>query len=289
MIPARFDYAAAESVEEAVALLQSRAGARVLAGGQDLLTQMKLRHVSPPLLVDLRKIASLRGMQALETGLRFGAMTTCTEIVASPAVKDGYQVLAEAADSIGDAQVRNVSTIGGNLASGDPASDLAAAVLALDATLQLAGPNGSRSIAAEQFFLGAFTTALESTETITALDLPAVPAGSGSTYEKVKIPANGYPLCGVAASVVHGRDGSILLCRLAITGVTAHPRRLRNVEAWLEGKTPTPATIRDACAMIGEGLTFITNLHGSGDYRGHLTTVLAERALLRAVERAQGR
>ena len=188
MIPAQFDYSAPESVADAVGLLQGRPGARVLAGGLDLLTQMKLRHVSPPLLVDLRKIASLRGVQLLDDSLHVGAMTTCAEIVASQAIQDGYQVLAEAADVMGDAQVRNVSTIGGNLAGGDPASDLAAAVLALDATLQLTGPDGSRSIAADQFFRGAFTTALENAEIITAVALPAAPAVSGSAYEKIKNP-----------------------------------------------------------------------------------------------------
>jgi len=288
MIPARFDYAAPESLPEAIAILQKQPAGKVLAGGHDLLTEMKLRRASPPMLVDLRKISSLRGIQVLSSGLRIGSMSTCTELAGNAVIVKTYQALAEAADSIGDAQVRNACTIGGNLASADPAGDLAAAVLVLDGVIQVSGPDGARAIPADQFFLGAFTTSLNSAEIITSIDLPSTLSGSGSAYAKIKNPANNYPICGVAASVVVGRDGTIDLCQVAVTGVTAHPRRLHAVESALKGKTPSLDNIRGACVRSADGLTLISNLYASGEYRGHLTAVLAEESLSRAVNRARG-
>lgn len=288
MIPASFDYVAPANLDEATSLLRQRRGARVLAGGHDLLTQMKLRRLAPPLLVDLRNIGGLRGITGSRPdgqGGSIGSMVTCAEIAADKALTASATALVEAARSIGDAQVRNACTIGGNLAYADPAADLPAAVLVLEAAIQVTGPDGTRTLDADQFFLGPNMTALENAEIITAIDLPAG-NGSGSAYEKVKNPANNYPICGVAARISRSADGTVGTCRVAVTGVSAHPRRLRNVEAELEGRQPTEANISAACVGAADGLAPTTDLFASGEYRAHLTRVLAAKALTRAAERA---
>jgi aerobic carbon-monoxide dehydrogenase medium subunit len=290
MIPKQFDYAAPESLDEALALLGRNTGARVLAGGHDLLTEMKLRRAMPPFVVDLRNIRDLHGITHSASGTTIGALTTCSELVADSAIRASGLVLVEAAESIGDVQVRNCATIGGNLAFGDPAADLPAALLVLDATIQVAGPRGRRTIPADQFFVNSFKTALEPGEIITAVEIPAAPAGTGSAYEKFRNPANGYPICAVAARVVRAPNGVFFnVCRLAITGASAHPVRLRNVETAIEGKAQLPETIAAACAKAADSLSPVTDLYASGEYRGHLAAVLTERALTRAGERAKSR
>jgi carbon-monoxide dehydrogenase medium subunit len=200
-------------------------------------------------------------------------------------VQANCQALVEAAHSIGDAQVRNWSTLGGNLADGDPKADLAVAVLALEATLYVVGPYGSRTIGADEFFIGPFETALRG-EIIKEIKFSAAPTRSGSAYEKFKNPANSYPICGVAAAVVLNEQNSVAKCRVAVTGVTAHPTRLRQVEAALEKAAATPQNINAAAEQASTGLTFVSDLFASDEYRAQLTRVLTERALTRAVERA---
>lgn len=287
MIPAEFNYVAPTSLNDAISLLKVHTGARVLAGGQDLLTQMKQRRLAAPVLVDLRHVGELKGIETeAQEHTRIWAMTTCTQLSAHEAVQARAAALAEAADSIGDAQVRNRATLGGNLAYGDPAADLPPAVLVLDGVIQTLGAGGPRSLPADQFFLGAFMTVLEPTEVITAVDLPRRSGRFGSAYEKFRNPANNYPLCGVAAAVALDGDGRVRECRVAVTGATAHPRRLPMVEASLEGRQPNAENITAACRVAGEGQTFVQDLFASDEFRAHLTSVLAETALTRAVARA---
>lgn len=287
MIRTQFDYVAPKSLDEAVAMLQTNGEARLLAGGHSLLGQLKTRQISPKLLVDLRQVPGLKdiGRRPGEEGLFIGAMTTCAELAAHPEVQANYQALVEAANSIGDAQVRNRATLGGNLGTGDPAADLAATALALEATLYVVGPFGSRTIGAGEFFIGPFETALRG-EIITGIKFPPVPARRGSAYEKIKNPANGYPICGVAAAVTLTEQNSLAECRLAVTGVAAHPIHLRKGEASLEKAEATAQNIAAAAEQATQGLTCVSDLFASGEYRAHLSRVLAERALTRAVERA---
>jgi carbon-monoxide dehydrogenase medium subunit len=288
MIPVRLNYAAPESLQEAVQLLSQNAGASILAGGHSLMPDMKLRRVAPSLLVDLRKLQALRGIARRDGGLRLGAMTTCTEIAASEEVRQAYRVLAEAAASIGDPQVRNRSTIGGILAYNDPAADLPAVALALEATLNTVGPDGTRALPAHEFIAGSFKTRLAPHEIITAVDLPVPVAGAGSAYEKFKHPASGYALCGIAALVGLSTNGTVGTCRVAVTGAASRATRLRAVEAALGGREPTTGTITAAAGhAFDEELTFVADLFASAEYRAHLTRVLIERALARAVERAR--
>jgi len=284
MIPASFDYAAPSNLEEVIALLQAHHGARVLAGGHDLLTQMKLRHAAPPMLIDLRAVRGLRGITTVSNPdtLQIGAMTTCTDIALHPEVRAHATALAEAADSIGDMQVRNASTIGGNLAYGDPAADLPAALLALDAAILTQGAHGPRNIPADQFFVGSFRTVLDSDEVITAVHIPLQKLGHHSAYEKFKNPANGYPIVGVAASLVVREGGTIVSCRLGVTGSEAHPQRLYQAEDALKGKRASAAAFAAAISQGVASLKGRTDLYASGEYRVHLATILAERALGRA-------
>lgn len=288
MIPAQFEYAAPDSVNEAITLLKHSKGARILAGGHDLLPQLKLRQLSAPLLIDLRNIPNLAGITQDSGGnnAHIGAMSTCATIAADEWVQANAPALAEAANSIGDVQVRNWATIGGNLAYGHPAADLPPALLVLEANIQVDGADGRRTLAADQFFLSTYQTALHGSEIITSIDL-FVPAGkSSSVYEKFRIPSNNYPLCGVAARVDLAEDGTVAGCRVAVTGVTESPRRLSAVEAVLRGQVPSAENIAQASRVADQGINFTTDLYGTGIYRAHLTTVLAERALTRAAKQA---
>ena len=288
MIPAQFDYAAPDTVNEAVTLMKHSQGARILAGGHDLLPQLKLRHLSPSLLIDLRNIPDLEGIaqNSSEDSVRIGAMTTCTAIAADDWLQGNAAALAEAASSIGDVQVRNWATIGGNLAYGHPAADLPPAVLVLEANIQVSGPDGQRTIAAGRFFLNAYQTALNGSEIITSIDFSPPAGRSSSVYEKFRIPSNNYPLCGVAARVDLAADGTVAGCLVAVTGVTDSPRRLSAVEAVLKGQLPNQQNIAQASNMASQGINFTTDLYGTGAYRAHLTSVLAQRALTRAANQA---
>jgi carbon-monoxide dehydrogenase medium subunit len=290
MMPIQFDYRAPDSLEEAVTLLSQHAGARILAGGHSLMMQMKLHRTTPSLLIDLRKLDVLRGVSRRETDrvLRIGAMTTCAEIAAAEAVRSTYQALAEAALSVGDPQVRNYSTLGGNLADNDPAGDLPAVALAFEVTINTVGPDGPRAIPAEAWIMGGVQTRLAQHAIITSVDVPIPSAGTGSAYEKFVHPASGYAICGVAAVVGSIVNGTVGQCRVAVTGAANRAARLRAVEAALEGQQPTDGTIATAAGHVpGEGLSFAGDLFAAAEYRAHLTQVLTERALTRAVERAR--
>lgn len=289
MYPAKFDYYRANSVAEAVSLLQQHGeGARVLAGGHSLLPLMKMRLAQPSVLIDIGRVTDLRGISArADGGARVGAMTTHTEIAASQELQR-YQGLIDAASIIGDVQVRNRGTIGGSLAHSDPGADYPAIVLALEATINTAGPSGSRAIPADEFFVGLLATALEAGEIITSVDFPAQAANTASAYAKFENPASGYAIVGVAARVTVGDDGNARNVRVAVTGAADSASRLREVESALEGQPLTADNIAAAAQPAGQGLTFNSDIHASEEYRAHLTKVLTRRALEKAAERARG-
>ncbi len=292
MIPVPFDYTAPKSLDEAVALLEKNGEAQILAGGHDLLPKMKLRQAAPGQLVDLRLIPGLDKIERRpgpngSSQIFIGAMVTCAELGAHAEVQANAQVLVEAANSIGDAQVRNVSTVGGNLACGDPAADLAAAALALGLMIHTVGPHGSRTIGADEFFVGPFKTALSAGEIIKEISLPLAAAHSGGAYEKIKHPASGYPLSGVGVLVILNDKETVEICRVAVTGATSHPVRLREVENALTGAGPTPREVSNVALLADRNQTFVSDLGASSDYRANLTRVLTERALNRAIARAE--
>jgi len=284
MIPSQFEYAAPTTLNETLALLAKNPDAKALAGGHSLLPVMKLRLSSPSMLVDLRNVAELRGVSANGGGWRIGAMTTHAQIAGNANLKR-YQALIDATSSIGDAQVRNRGTIGGSLAHADPAADLPAVVLVLEATINATGAKGARSISIEQFFTGMLATALEEGEIITSVDLPALAASTGSAYAKLANPASGYAMVGVAARVTLS-GGAAQNVRVALTGAADHAMQLSGVESALEGKPLTAESIAAACENAGAGLDLMGDIHASAEYRAAMVGVYARRALTKALERA---
>jgi aerobic carbon-monoxide dehydrogenase medium subunit len=286
MIPSQFEYAAPATLNEAVALLAKDPDAKALAGGHSLLPVMKLRLSSPSMLVDLRNVAELRGVSANGGGWRIGAMTTHDQIANNTSLK-AYGALIDAASIIGDTQVRNRGTIGGSLAHADPAADLPAVVLVLEATINVTGAKGSRAIPIDGFFTGLFETTLGEGAIITSVDLPATAASTGSAYAKFANPASGYAMVGVAARVTLS-GGNAQNVRVALTGAADYAVRLSGVESALEGKPLTAESIAAACEQAGAGVEIRGDIHASADYRAAMVKVYAKRALGKALERARG-
>jgi len=287
MYPASFEYHRAESVDDAVSLLAQYADdGKLIAGGHSLLPVMKLRFAQPAHLIDIRRVPELAGIREEAGALRIGATTTHAAVASSDVIRRHAPMLAEAAAQIGDAQVRNMGTIGGSLAHADPAADLPAVMLALGAELRTAGRGGARTIQADEFFTGMFSSALEPHEVLVEVRIPAAPAQSGGAYEKYADPASGYALVGVAASVTLGASGVVERARIAITGLAVHAVRLEGVEQALTGKRPTPEEIETASRRAVERLE-LRDAGSDGEYKTHLAAVYTRRALTRAVDRAR--
>jgi carbon-monoxide dehydrogenase medium subunit len=279
MIPAAFDYQRPDSVDEAVTLLASGGDeAKVLAGGHSLLPVLRLRLAAPSLLVDLGGIAALRGVRLDGDTLVVGAMTTHAELAGSPAVREHAGLLAQAAATVGDRQVRHRGTLGGSLAHADPAGDLPTVAVALDAEMVLAGPGGRRTVPAAEFFVDYFTSALRPDELLVEVRVPAL-AGWGTCYEKVNRTAQAWATVAVAAAVKRD-NGVISQARVALTNMGPTPVRARAVEQALAGATMDD--LAAAAARAAEGTSPPSDTTASGDYRAHLATVLTRRALTAA-------
>jgi carbon-monoxide dehydrogenase medium subunit len=278
MRPSEFTYHRPGSLDEAVALLDGEA--RPLAGGHSLLPAMKLRLATPPSLVDLSGLTGLDEITLDGDMLRIGAMTTHANVALSDTVAKAMPVLAETAALIGDRQVRRRGTIGGSCAHADPAADYPIVLVALGATIAAMGRGGVREIPAREFFTGLFSTALAPDELITAVHVP-IRQGSGAAYEKHKSPRSGYAVVGVAAVFGGGADPEIV-----VGGVTGSPLRATDAAAMAAGGD-ADSIARAAEAVAGAiGDAAIGDTYASGEYRAHLATVLARRAMTRAVERA---
>jgi aerobic carbon-monoxide dehydrogenase medium subunit len=285
MIPAAFGYTRAGSLEEAIRALSGSSGAKVIAGGQSLLPLMKLRLASPETLIDIGRLPELRGIERLDDGrLSLGALTTYAELMDSPAIH--YGVLRDALPTIGDVQVRNRGTVGGAIAHADPASDLPAAILALDAELVLQGPGGTRNVKADGFFEGPFTTALGPDELLTRVILPAPSDQAGSAYASLEQPASGYPMVGVAAVVYVGPGDVIERAAIGVTGVADHPYRATDVEAALVGQPGSPDSIADAAAKVVGDRRVNSDIHAAAEYRAAMAVVYTRRAIHAALARA---
>ena len=293
MIRVDFDYAAPTSVEEAVALLGGADEGLVLAGGQSLLTDLKLGRARPGLLVDLRRVPGLAGIEPAGGNLRVGAMVTIDALAASAVVASAPEALVDAIGVFGDPQVRNRATVGGALANPTPGADMPAVALACGATVELVGPGGGRTAPVEEAFwaqhpAGAGSVPERSAGEITvAVSFPAAEAGTGSAYSKVAHPGSGYAVCGVAALVALGPDGSVSRCRVAAAGVGPGAVRLPGVETAFTGTAATADDVVAAANVSDPGVTLLSDLAAPAEYRAHLTKVLAARSLHRAVERAR--
>lgn len=287
MIPYAFDYARAGSVEEALTLLAGNDEAKLLAGGHSLIPAMKLRLSAPSMLIDVSGIAELAEIHEEDGQLHVGALVTHRMVETSDVVRRNCGVLAETAVQIGDPQVRNKGTIGGSLAHADPAADYPALVLALGAMIHVSGTSGSRSIAADDYFQGLFTTALREDEIITRISFPVLSAGDGAAYAKFANPASRYAVVGVAVKVtVDG--GACTAARVGVTGAAASAFRATNVEQALTGQVLSEQTISRAVADMVDSSDLLSDLSGSAEYRAHLCSVMAKRALMQAAERVGG-
>jgi aerobic carbon-monoxide dehydrogenase medium subunit len=280
MITHQFIYSAPRNLDAAIKMLRENKNSWLLAGGQGLLTDLKRERLSADLLVDLQLIPDLRGIHLNEEGLQIGSFTTLTQLTASEEVTKHYPALAEAAADAGDLQTRNQSTLGGYLASNDPAGDLVAAVLVQEGVIQVYGPDGHRSIPASEFSLGPFKTALAPAEVITGLSLPVKAGEVVSAYEKFKNPANSYAICGIAARIVRSKGEYDY--KLAVTGALEYPSLLLKLQSALANKAPTDENITAAINQIELPSAPRQDLFASGDYRINLVKVLAKRAILRA-------
>jgi aerobic carbon-monoxide dehydrogenase medium subunit len=284
MRPAEFEYHRPESLDEALALLGEES--RPLAGGHSLLPLMKMRLSTPEALVDLADVPGLNEISEDGDGLRVGALATHASVAASDLVHSRCLVLAETAALIGDAQVRNRGTLGGSVAHADPAADYPTILTALGATLSVTGENGEREIAADDFFVGMFATALQPGELVVAAKVPATPAGTGAAYVKHRHPASFYAVVGVAA-VVAVENGSCTSARLTIGGVTGRPVDAAAAAESVVGAPPSEESAAAAADTVAEALpNAVSDTYASGEYRVHLATVLARQALLTAFERA---
>jgi carbon-monoxide dehydrogenase medium subunit len=282
-----FDYYRADSVADAQQLLAAHPGAKLLAGGHSLVPLLKLRLAAPPALIDIGRIPELRGISRQGDVIRIGALTTHAELAASADLRHGAPALAEAAAIVGDPAVRNRGTIGGNIAHADPASDLPAVLVALDARMIAAGPGGERTIPVDQFFAGIMATALSEDEILLAIELPASGQGQGSAYEKFSHPASRYAVLGAAAwvAVTSGRCSA---ARIALGGLLPSARRVNSVENALIGKPLTGETIAAAVEHVAAelGNDVSGDIYASAEYRTAMAPVFTRRALANAAARA---
>jgi carbon-monoxide dehydrogenase medium subunit len=275
MYPASFEYVRPSTLDEAVALL-ARHGedAKVLAGGHSLIPAMKLRLARPKVVIDIGRLGGLSYIRETGGRIAIGAMTTHHEIESSALLRSKCPLLPETAGHIGDVQVRNKGTIGGSLVHADPAADYPAPILALEAELEVAGPKGRRTIAAQNFFVDLLQTEISPGEILCEIRVPAT--ARSVAYEKTEQKASGFALAGVA--VVVGREG----VRIGVTGIAAKPYRAAAAERLLGGQT-SPEAIARAAALVGQGIDALGDIHASPEFRLHLAEVNTRRALARAV------
>ncbi len=281
MIPAQFDYLAPTSIAEALSALAEHGDeAKILAGGQSLLPVLRMRLNAPEVVVDLSKVEEMRGIREDGDAIVIGAMTTHHDVLHSDLVRDNAFVITKAAELLADPQVRHRGTFGGALAHADPAGDLGAPTLALDAEFVIAGQGGERTVAAEDFFVDLFATAIEEGEILKEVRIPKR-AGWGAHYEKFVRVAHQWPIVAVAAAVkVEG--GTISEARVGLTNMGSTPLRARSVEQALVGQPATDEAVRAAAQSAAEGTSPPSDLNGDADYRRHLVTVLTRRAVLAA-------
>lgn len=284
MYPPQFDYYRAASLDDALALIQQHPEAKWLAGGHSLLPVMKLRLADPGALIDIGRIPGLNAIEADGKSWTIGALTTHAAVAAHPYLPE---MVREAAGLIGDPQVRNRGTLGGNIAHADPASDWPTLLVCLDAAVHTVGPRGKRVTSAEAFFTGLFETALRDGELATAVSWDIWGAGTGTAYEKLSNPASRYAMVGAAAMVLLDR-GVATRVRVAVGGLTPHATRCRSVETALTGMRATPEQIAAAAAQVTADLgdDLIGDIHASAEYRRAVCPAIVRRALEKAVARA---
>ncbi len=287
MYAAEFDYYRASSVREAIELLGKHPGARLLAGGHSLIPLMKLRLSTPPVLVDVGRVSELKGIELDGGSVRIGAMTTHAELAASPILQEHCPALAEAAAVIGDPAVRNRGTIGGSVAHADPASDLPTVLTLSEACFRITGPDGERTVEADDFFTDMLATALEEVDVLTGIDVPVIGDGTGAAYVKFAHPASRYAVIGVAATISTD-GGRCTAAGVVLGGLVPRPIRARGVEGALIDQVISDETIGAAAGQVAGdlGTDILGDLFASAEYRRAVAPVWVRRALRKAAEAA---
>ncbi|MGI9252161.1 MAG: FAD binding domain-containing protein [Thermomicrobiales bacterium] len=286
MIPAKFEYHVPADVGQAAALLRQYDGeAKILAGGQSLIPMMRFRLAMPEHLIDISKLPGLAYIEERDGHLAIGAMTTETELEHNDVVRRRYEVLVDASEVIADPIVRNLATVGGNIAHADPANDHPAVMLALRAEVVTTGPDGHRTIPIDDFFLDTFVTALEPDEILTEIRIPKAKRGSGGAYLKLERKVGDYAIGAIAVNlVVH--DGTIAEAGVAMTNVSPYPVRATKTEAALVGKPATAATFAAAADVASQECEPSADNRGPEEYKRAVIRTLAERAFTAAAKRA---
>ena len=288
MIPPSFEYHSPASVDDAIALLSQLGDeAKILAGGHSLLPMMKLRFAEPEHLVDLNNIDALKSVCEDGDRIVIGAMTSENALIASELLQEKCPLLPEAARQIADPQVRNRGTIGGDIAHGDPGNDHPALMLALGATFTLAGPNGSREVAADDFFLGTFFTALEADEILTTIRVPVLEPGTGASYQKLKRKTGDYATA-AAAAVISVSGGVCQSARIGLTNLGPTALRATDAEAVLVGQAVSEELINKAAAKAMAICEPAEDLRGDAEYKTHMGGEMTRRAIREAAARAGG-
>lgn len=283
MIPAAFEYHSPATLKEAIGLLSTKEDVKILAGGQSLVPLMKLRLAKPGCVIDLNRIPDLSYIREDGNHISIGAMTTHAEIEESRLLRNLCPLLPQTAATIADVQVRNRGTLGGSLAHADPAGDMPAAVLALDAEIKVSGPGGERRIKAQDFFVGLLTSALEPDEILTEIKLPVLKQ-SQSAYLKAAQRTSGFAVVGVAVSLELNPQGSCQGIGIGVTGLSDTAYRAEGAEKMLLGQKLDIALIEKAAAQVTAGKEITKDINGSKEYRSHLAGVYTVRAIEAALK-----
>jgi carbon-monoxide dehydrogenase medium subunit len=287
MIPPTFDYLRPATIPEAIAMLQQYGDdAKILSGGQSLIPMMKLRLARPAYLIDINRIAGLSYVREEDGHLKIGGLTREAELESSPLIHSKYPIILDTARVIADPQVRNMATVAGNLAHGDPANDHPATMLALGAKVVATGPSGARVIPIDDFFVSLFTTALAPNEIVTEIQIPIPPQKSGGAYFKLERKVGDFATAAVAAQVTLDGNGVCQQAGIGLTNVGPTPIKATKAEAFLRGKKLDEGNLRQAAQMASDEAQPSSDLRGPAEYKKGLVKELAFRALSRAVERA---
>jgi carbon-monoxide dehydrogenase medium subunit len=284
MIAHEFEYSTTTELSEALNLLAN--GAKPLAGGMSLVPMMKLRLATPEHVVDIRHIKELNYVKVSPDGVRIGATVTHHSVETSQVLRAVCPLLAKTAACIGDVQVRNMGTIGGSIAHADPSADYLAALFALEAQIGLASAHGERTLPISEFIVDSFTTALEPGEIVREISVPAETGNTGTAYIKMSQPASGFAIVGIAARVRRSVNGSIDFVRIGVTGVGPAAYRAQAAEAKLTGTQASESDVAAAAALVAEGVEPTSDLNATAEYRKHLATVQAARAIRTALAEA---
>ncbi|MEM8887881.1 MAG: xanthine dehydrogenase family protein subunit M [Bacteroidota bacterium] len=288
MIPAPFDYYAPTTLDEAISLLQELGDeAKILAGGHSLLPMMKLRFASPEQLIDINNIPGLSYIKEEDGFLKIGALTKEAELEHSDIIPDKYPIFLDATKLIADPQVRNMGTIGGNLAHGDAANDHPAVMLAMGAEVVATGPEGQRTIPIDEFFYGFYMTALGETDILTEIRIPIPAAGTGNAYHKLERKVGDYATAGVAVQLTLDSEGVCTYAGIGLTNVNPTPLRAERSEQALVGNKLTDEVIAQAAQFASEDCNPSDDLRGDEEYKRAMVGVLTKRMIHQAMERAQ--